>query len=168
MICGVRLKTDAWNSHMKESKQITLGSSDSTTAAADFEYSMRGKVISITYLGAGSIHGEIGRILRRIEHWHQGSVKSYRILYQNADGLGRRGQVGRRERGSYRVPVILPSTPARTHAKATLTAHFTHHRGGVPEGASALPYPLLQALRSDSVRSFHSSPRFRTGFSTSS
>jgi len=28
---------------------------------------MKGKVISITYLGPGSIHKEIGRILRRIE-----------------------------------------------------------------------------------------------------
>jgi hypothetical protein len=65
-----------------------LGSSDSTTAPADFKYSMLGGVISITYLGAGSIHKEVGRILRRIEHWHQGSVKSYRILYQDADGLG--------------------------------------------------------------------------------
>ena len=72
---------------MKERKEITLGLSDST-AAADFKYSMSGKVISITYLGAGSIHQEIGRILRRIEHWHQGSVKSFRILYQDADGLG--------------------------------------------------------------------------------
>jgi hypothetical protein len=45
-------------------------------------------VISITYLGTGSIHEEIGRILRRIEHWHQGSVKSFRILYQDAEGLG--------------------------------------------------------------------------------
>jgi F0F1-type ATP synthase beta subunit len=66
---------------MKEGK-------DSTTAAADFKYSMSGKVISITYLGTGSIHEEIGRILRRIEHWHQGSIKSFRILYQDADGLG--------------------------------------------------------------------------------
>jgi hypothetical protein len=78
----------SWNSCMKESKQITLGSSDSTTIAADFKYSMRGKVISITYLGAGSINQEIGRILRRIEHWHQGSIKSYRLLYQDAAGLG--------------------------------------------------------------------------------
>jgi hypothetical protein len=36
---------------MKENKQITLGSSDSTTAA-DFTYSMKGKVISIV-LGRG-------------------------------------------------------------------------------------------------------------------
>ena len=73
---------------MKEPNAITLSSSDSTTTAADFKYSMRGKVISITYLGTGSIHEELGRILRRIEHWHQGSIKSYRILYQDADGLG--------------------------------------------------------------------------------
>jgi hypothetical protein len=49
---------------------------------------MQAKVISITYSGTGSINKEIGRIMRRIEHWHQSSVKSYRILYQNADGLG--------------------------------------------------------------------------------
>jgi hypothetical protein len=27
-------------------------------------------------------------MLRRIEHWHQGPVTAYRILYQDADGLG--------------------------------------------------------------------------------
>ena len=74
------------NQVVKEGKQITLSSSDSTTAT-DFKYSMSGKVISITYLGMGSINEEIGRILRRIEYWHQGSVKSFRILYQDADGL---------------------------------------------------------------------------------
>jgi hypothetical protein len=72
----------------RESKQITLGSSDSTTAAEDFKYSMRVKLISITYLGSGSIHEELGRILRRIEYWHQGPVKSFRMLYKDADGLG--------------------------------------------------------------------------------
>ena len=80
---------------MKEGKQITLASSDSTTAAVDFKYSMRGKVISITYLGAGSIHEEIGRMLRRIEHWHQDSIKSFRILYPDRCRAGLRGQVGR-------------------------------------------------------------------------
>jgi hypothetical protein len=49
---------------------------------------MRGKVISITYSGPSSANQEIGRIMRRIEHWQQGSVKSYRILYQDAEGLG--------------------------------------------------------------------------------
>jgi hypothetical protein len=73
---------------MKEPNAITLRPSDSTTGAADFTYSMRAKVISITYLGTGSIHEAIERILRMIEHWHQGSIKSYRILYQDAAGLG--------------------------------------------------------------------------------
>jgi hypothetical protein len=72
---------------MNEDKAITLRLSDSTTAT-DFKYSMSGKVISITYLGTGSIHEELGRMLRRIEHWHQGPVTSYRILYQDAAGLG--------------------------------------------------------------------------------
>jgi hypothetical protein len=27
-------------------------------------------------------------LLRRIEHWHQGSVKSFKILYKDAYGLG--------------------------------------------------------------------------------
>ena len=66
-----------------------MGSSDSTSSTAmDFKYSMRAKVISITYSGPGSVSQEIGRIMRRIEHWHQGSVRSYKILYQNTDGLG--------------------------------------------------------------------------------
>jgi hypothetical protein len=73
-------------SDVKARKQSTF-SSDSK-GAADFKYSISGKVISITYSGPGSINQEIGRIMRRIEHWHQGSVESYRILYQNADGLG--------------------------------------------------------------------------------
>ena len=66
-----------------------MGSSELTkSTATDFTYSMRAKVISITYSGTGSINNELGRILRRIEHWHQGSVTSYRILYQDAAGLG--------------------------------------------------------------------------------
>jgi hypothetical protein len=73
---------------MKEPNAITLNSSDSTSTPADFKYSVHGKVISITYSGPGSVNQEIVRIMRRIEHWHQGSVTSYRILYQDATGLG--------------------------------------------------------------------------------
>lgn len=73
---------------MKKTRQITLGSSESTGAPADFTYSMRAKVISITYSGEGSINEKIERILRKIEYWHQGSITSYRILYQEAAGLG--------------------------------------------------------------------------------
>jgi hypothetical protein len=49
-----------WNLLMKKSRQISLGSSESIgSTATDFTYSMRAKVISITYLGTGSIHIEI-------------------------------------------------------------------------------------------------------------
>ena len=83
-VCISQLISD---SRMKKGNEINLGLSYSTTSAGDFTYSMQGKVISITYLGAGSIHEEIGRMLRVIEHWHQGSIKSFRILYQDAAGL---------------------------------------------------------------------------------
>ena len=77
------------NSDVKKSGQITLGSSESTSStAADFTNSMRAKVISITYSGSGLIHEKVERILRKIEYWHQGSIKSYRILYQDAAGIG--------------------------------------------------------------------------------
>jgi hypothetical protein len=78
---------------VKKSRQITLGSSELTKSTAnDFTYSMRAKVISIKYSAPGSIHDKIERILRKIEYWHQGSITSYRILYQNAAGL-RAGEV---------------------------------------------------------------------------
>jgi hypothetical protein len=85
---------------MKESRQITLGSSDSTTVPTDFKYRMQGKVVTITYSGAGLAHKELGRILRKIEYWHQSSVTSYRILYNDAGGLGGEVKVGRRNCGS--------------------------------------------------------------------
>jgi hypothetical protein len=45
---------------MKQSKQISLGSSNSTTVPTNFKYRMQGTVITISYLGAGSIHKELG------------------------------------------------------------------------------------------------------------
>jgi hypothetical protein len=94
---------------MKQSKQITLSLSDFATSAPDLKYSMRCKVISITYLGMRSINKEIGRILRRIEHWPQGSVQSFKILYQDAYGLG--GEVKwDGEGGSRPVPRSYPAS----------------------------------------------------------
>jgi hypothetical protein len=71
---------------MEEPNAITLRSTDETTVPEDFKYRMRGNVILITY--SGSIDKEIIRILQKIEYWHQGSIKAYRILYQDADGIG--------------------------------------------------------------------------------
>jgi hypothetical protein len=56
----------------------------------DFSYSMRGKMISITGLmpGKGTFIEEIEKVLRKIEHYHQGSIASFRILYRDVEGLG--------------------------------------------------------------------------------
>jgi hypothetical protein len=99
---------------VKESKKITLGSSDSTATQADFTYSMQGKVISITYLGAGSVQKELARILRRIEHWHQGPVTSYRIVYQDADWLG--GEVKWDGENAEVVPPEITTCRGRRHS----------------------------------------------------
>ena len=73
---------------MNESKRISLRSTDDTTVPEDFKYRMRGKEIWITYLGANSIDKDIMRILQQIEYWHQGSITSFRIFYQDAEGIG--------------------------------------------------------------------------------
>jgi hypothetical protein len=73
---------------MKEPNAISLRSSDDTTVPDYFKYTMRGKEIWITYLGANSIDKDIMRILQQIEYWHQGSITSFRILYQDAEGIG--------------------------------------------------------------------------------
>jgi hypothetical protein len=39
-------------------------------------------------LGEQSFSEEIEKILRKIEHYHQGSIASFRILYRDSDGMG--------------------------------------------------------------------------------
>ena len=73
---------------MKEPNAISLRWSDNTTVPDYFKYTMRGQEIWITYLGASSIDKDIMRILQQIEYWHQGSITSFRILYQDALGVG--------------------------------------------------------------------------------
>jgi len=47
-------------------------------------------VITITDLKLGKepLMQEIEKVLRNIEHFHQGSIARYRILYRDANGLG--------------------------------------------------------------------------------
>jgi hypothetical protein len=64
--------------------------------------------------------------MRKIEHWHQGSVTSYRILYQDAAGLGgevsgteRRRTLSRRGEISVLVGIgIVVACPFATAVKA--------------------------------------------------
>jgi hypothetical protein len=72
---------------VKQGKEIGFNSSDS--GSADFNYSIRGKVISITDLkvGKGSFVEEIEKVLRQIEYYHQASIAIFRILYRDSDGM---------------------------------------------------------------------------------
>jgi hypothetical protein len=73
---------------MKQGKEISFNPNGS--GSADFNYSISGKVISITdlKLGEQSFTEEIEKILRKIEHYHHGSIASFRILYRDSDGMG--------------------------------------------------------------------------------
>jgi hypothetical protein len=71
-------------------KQGISFSPQESSSGADFNYSMKSKLITITDLkpGKGLFVEEIEKALRRIEFWHQGSIASFRILYLDADGMG--------------------------------------------------------------------------------
>jgi hypothetical protein len=68
----------SWNPRMKESKAITLRWSDSTSVLADFKYSMRGKVISITYLSGSSIDKKLGEYCGGLSICAKAQLRSYR------------------------------------------------------------------------------------------
>jgi hypothetical protein len=70
-------------------KEISFSQTRAQTVP-DFTYSMKGKVLSITGLKLGnqSFTEDIEKVLRKIEHYHQGSIASFRILYRDSDGMG--------------------------------------------------------------------------------
>jgi len=56
---------------------------------ADFTYTMSPDVIGIVDLDSGgrSVTNDIERVLRQIEYWHEGSIKDYRIMYRDSEGV---------------------------------------------------------------------------------
>ena len=52
---------------------------------ADFTYSISGNVVSIVDLDLGnrSVTNDIESVLRKIEHYHQGSIGGFRIMYRD-------------------------------------------------------------------------------------
>ena len=56
---------------------------------ADFTYSISPDVIAITDLDLGkkSVTNDIENVLRKIEYWHQGPIKGYRIMYRDSEGI---------------------------------------------------------------------------------
>ena len=57
---------------------------------ADFTYKITPNVISITDTGSGSrsVSQDIEAVLRKIEHWHQGSISSFKIMFRDGKGFG--------------------------------------------------------------------------------
>lgn len=72
---------------------------------ADFTYSILGNVISIVDLGLGnrSVTNDIENVLRKIEHYHQGSIADFKIMYRDSDQIWGRDPVGRPARFLFRV-----------------------------------------------------------------
>jgi hypothetical protein len=56
---------------------------------ADFTYSIHGNVISIVDLNLGnrSVTNDIERVLRKIEHYHQGSIAGFKIMYRDSQNI---------------------------------------------------------------------------------
>jgi hypothetical protein len=56
--------------------------SEPTQPQADFTYKITPKLISIvdTGLGQRSVTDDIEAVLRKIEHWHQGLISSFKIM----------------------------------------------------------------------------------------
>src|SRR5215475_6146293 len=65
---------------------------DAVTEAAtraDFTYKITPRTISITdtTLGKLSVTKDIDAVLRKIEHWHQGSIAAFKIMYRDEHGV---------------------------------------------------------------------------------
>jgi hypothetical protein len=58
------------------------------TTHADFNYKITPDTIAITDTGLGklSVANDIDSVLRKIEFWHQGSISSFKITYQDEHG----------------------------------------------------------------------------------
>ena len=63
--------------------------SEPVRTRADFTYNITPAMISITDTGLGkcSVIEDIEAVLRKIEHWHQGSINSFKIMYRDGKGF---------------------------------------------------------------------------------
>jgi hypothetical protein len=73
------------------SDEIAFKPDIATEAAtrADFTYKITPNTISITdtTLGKLSVTKDIDAVLRKIEHWHQGSIAAFKIMYRDEHGV---------------------------------------------------------------------------------
>jgi hypothetical protein len=63
---------------------------ESIRTRADFTYNITPAVVSIidTGLGKCSVAEDIEAILRKIEHWHQGSIAKFKIVCRDGKVFG--------------------------------------------------------------------------------
>jgi hypothetical protein len=56
---------------------------------ADFSYKITPNTITITdsTLGKLSVTKDVDAVLRKIEHWHQGSIAAFKIMYRDEHGV---------------------------------------------------------------------------------
>jgi hypothetical protein len=56
---------------------------------ADFTHKITPKLVSVTDTGLGSrsLTEDIEAVLRKIEHWHQGSIAPFKILCRDGKGF---------------------------------------------------------------------------------
>ena len=56
---------------------------------ADFIYKVNPTLISITDTGLGqrSVAEDIETVLHKIEHWHQGAISSFKIIWRDGKGF---------------------------------------------------------------------------------
>jgi len=73
---------------MRNEISFQLDPDREVTTEADFSYKITPDTISITDTGLGkrSVANDIEAVLRKIEFWHQGSIASFKITYQDEHG----------------------------------------------------------------------------------
>ena len=66
--------------------------SEPTSTRADFTYKITPNLISIvdTGLGQRSVVADIEAVLRKIEHWHQGSIAKFKNMCRDGKGFWHR------------------------------------------------------------------------------
>jgi hypothetical protein len=78
-------------SHQTSSHEITFNTSfsDPIRTPAGFTYKITPTLISITDTGLGqrSVTEDIEAVLQKIERWHQGSIRSFKIMCRDPKGF---------------------------------------------------------------------------------
>ena len=73
------------------SHEITFNTNlpEEVRTRADFTYKITPNVISITDTGWGSrsVSQDIEAVLHKIEHWHQGSITTFKIMCRDGKGF---------------------------------------------------------------------------------